>query len=81
MAEEGITRLGGKFPVNPSGGLLCKAHPIGGTGVAQVAELVWQLRGEAGARQVEGAKVGLAHCSGGFIGHDTGASTVIILKR
>ena len=66
MAEEGITRLGGKFPVYPSGGLLCKGHPFGGTGVAQVAELVWQLRGEAGARQVEGAKVGLAHCSGGF---------------
>jgi acetyl-CoA acetyltransferase len=81
MAEEGVTELGGKFPVNPSGGLLCKGHPIGATGVAQVAELVWQLRGEAGARQVQGAKVGLAHCSGGFIGHDTGASTVIILKK
>jgi acetyl-CoA acetyltransferase len=81
MAQEGVTELGGKFPVNPSGGLLCKGHPVGATGVAQVAELCWQLRGEAGARQVQGAKVGLAHCSGGFIGHDTGASTVIILKR
>ncbi len=81
MAEEGVTELGGKFPVNPSGGLLCKGHPVGATGVAQVAELCWQLRGEAGARQVQGAKVGLAHCSGGFIGHDTGSSTVIILKR
>ena len=81
MAEEGITQLGGKFPINPSGGLLCKGHPIGATGVAQVAELVWQLRGEAGERQVKGAKVGLAHCSGGFVAQDTGASTVIILKR
>jgi len=81
MAEEGITQLGGKFPINPSGGLLCKGHPIGATGVAQVAELVWQLRGEAGERQVQGAKVGLAHCSGGFVAQDTGASTVIILKR
>jgi len=81
MAEEGITQLGGKFPINPSGGLLCKGHPIGATGVAQVAELVWQLRGETGERQVQGAKVGLAHCSGGFVAQDTGASTVIILKR
>lgn len=77
----GETSLGGKFPINVSGGLLCKGHPVGATGVAQVAELVWQLRGEAGARQVMGAKAGLAHCSGGFIGNDTGASTVIILKR
>jgi len=81
LVEGGVTQLGGKFPVNPSGGLLCKGHPIGATGVAQVAELVWQLRGEAGPRQVEGAKVGLAHCSGGFVAQDTGASTVIILKR
>ncbi len=81
LVEEGVTALGGRFPVNPSGGLLCKGHPIGATGIAQVAELVWQLRGEAGARQVAGAKTGLAHCSGGFVGQDTGASTVIILKR
>lgn len=77
----GETQLGGKFPINPSGGLLCKGHPIGATGIAQVAEIVWQLRGEAGARQVPNAKAALAHCSGGFIGHDTGASAVIILKR
>lgn len=81
LVEEGVTALGGKLPVNPSGGLLCKGHPIGATGVAQVAELVWQLREEAGDRQVKGAKVGLAHCSGGFIAQDTGASAVIILKR
>ncbi len=81
LVKEGVTQLGGKFPVNPSGGLLCKGHPIGATGVAQTCELVWQLRGEAGPRQVEGAKAGLAHCSGGFVAQDTGASTVIILKR
>jgi acetyl-CoA acetyltransferase len=81
LVEEGVTTLGGRLPVNPSGGLLCKGHPIGATGIAQVAELVWQLRGEAGPRQVAGAKTGLAHCSGGFVGQDTGASTVIILKR
>jgi len=79
--ESGATQLGGAFPINPSGGLLCKGHPVGATGVAQVAEVTWQLRGEAGARQVAGAKSGLAHCSGGFIGDDTGASAVIILKR
>ncbi len=81
MVESGATQLGGKFPVNPSGGLLCKGHPIGATGIAQVAEIVWQLRGEAGARQVPGAKAGLGHCSGGFVAGDTGASTVIILKK
>lgn len=81
LVKEGVTQLGGRLPVNPSGGLLCKGHPIGATGVAQTCELVWQLRGEAGSRQVEGAKAGLAHCSGGFVAQDTGASTVIILKR
>ena len=79
--ESGETQLGGRFPINPSGGLLSKGHPVGATGVAQVAELVWQLRGQAGARQIHGAKAALAHCSGGFIGDDTGASAVIILKR
>jgi len=79
--ESGQTQLGGSFPINPSGGLLCKGHPVGATGIAQVAECVWQLRGEAGARQIQGAKAALAHCSGGFIADDTGASAVIILKR
>lgn len=79
--ESGQTALGGRFPVNPSGGLLCKGHPVGATGIAQVAEIVWQLRGQAGARQVQGARAALAHCSGGFVGDDTGASAVIILKR
>jgi acetyl-CoA C-acetyltransferase len=64
-AEKGWTSLGGKVPVNPSGGLKAKGHPIGATGAAQVAEVVTQLRGEAGPRQVAGARVGLAHTLGG----------------
>jgi len=64
-AEKGWTSLGGKVPVNPSGGLKAKGHPIGATGAAQIAEIVTQLRGEAGPRQVEGARVGLAHTLGG----------------
>ncbi len=68
-----------RFVVNPSGGLLAKGHPVGATGVAQIAELTWHLRGEAGARQVGGARVGLAHCSGGGIAGDTAACTVHML--
>jgi acetyl-CoA C-acetyltransferase/acetyl-CoA acyltransferase len=64
-AEEGWTSLGGRIPVNPSGGLKAKGHPIGATGAAQIGEIVTQLRGEAGARQVEGASTGLAHTLGG----------------
>src|SRR5499433_606505 len=64
-AEKGWTSLGGKIPVNPSGGLKAKGHPIGATGAAQIAEIVTQLRGEAGGRQVEGARTGLTHTLGG----------------
>ena len=64
-AEKGWTSLGGKLPVNPSGGLKAKGHPIGATGAAQIAEITTQLRGEAGPRQVEGARIGLAHTLGG----------------
>ena len=64
-AEKGETSLGGRIPVNPSGGLKAKGHPIGATGAAQIAEIASQLRGEAGPRQAEGAKVGLAHTLGG----------------
>ncbi|MBC7248531.1 MAG: lipid-transfer protein [Actinobacteria bacterium] len=59
--EDGDNTYGGKYVINPSGGLLSKGHPLGATGLAQCAELVWQLRGEAGVRQVEGARVGLQH--------------------
>ena len=75
-AENGLTALGGRIPVNPSGGLKSKGHPVGATGVAQVAEIVTQLRGEAGQRQVEGASVGLAQNMGG----SGGSSIVHILE-
>ncbi len=61
LVDSGATTYGGQWVVNPSGGLLAKGHPIGATGLAQCAELVWQLRGEAGDRQVDGAKIGLQH--------------------
>jgi acetyl-CoA C-acetyltransferase len=64
--ESGETKLGGKLPINPSGGLKARGHPVGATGVAQVVELVWQLRGEAGERQVEKAKNGFSLNFGGF---------------
>jgi acetyl-CoA C-acetyltransferase/acetyl-CoA acyltransferase len=64
-AEKGWTSLGGKVPVNTSGGLKAKGHPIGATGASQVAEIVTQLRGEAGPRQVGGASTGLVHTLGG----------------
>jgi acetyl-CoA C-acetyltransferase len=64
-AEKGWSSLGGKVPVNTSGGLKAKGHPIGATGAAQIVEVVTQLRGEAGRRQVEGARVGLTHTLGG----------------
>jgi len=68
LIEEGETRLGGKIPINVSGGLKAKGHPIGATGVGQIYEIVKQLRGEADkpSRQVDGAEVGLAHIQGGF---------------
>ncbi len=65
-AHEGLTQIGGKVPINPSGGLKARGHPLGATGVAQVVELVWQLRGEAGKRQVEGAETGITCNFGGF---------------
>jgi acetyl-CoA C-acetyltransferase len=65
-AHDGLTQIGGKIPINPSGGLKARGHPLGATGVAQVVELVWQLRGEAGKRQVEGAKTGITCNFGGF---------------
>ncbi|MGE5577639.1 MAG: thiolase C-terminal domain-containing protein [Syntrophothermus sp.] len=65
-ARRGDTRIGGKIPINTSGGLKAKGHPLGATGVSQIVELARQLRGEAGGRQVEGAKTGLAVNFGGF---------------
>jgi acetyl-CoA acetyltransferase len=79
--DEGWSNIDGKLAVNPSGGLLAKGHPVGATGVAQIAEVVWHLRGEAGERQVADAKAGLAHCSGGGVAGDTPACCVHILKK
>lgn len=79
LVEEGHTRLGGRIPVNTSGGLLRKGHPIGATGIAQIVELTEQLRGTAGARQVEGARVALAENGGGYIGNEAAALVVTAL--
>jgi acetyl-CoA acetyltransferase len=64
MIDEGHTALGGKIPVNVSGGLLSKGHPLGATGIANICEVTTHLRGEAGKRQVEGAQIGLTHVIG-----------------
>lgn len=79
--DSGATALGGRVPVNPSGGLLAKGHPLGATGVAQMVEVAWQLQGRAGGRQVAGARVGLTQCTGGGIaGVDHAASAVHVLS-
>lgn len=80
-AEAGDTTLGGRIPINPSGGLECKGHPIGATGLAQVFELVSQLRGECGARQVRDARIAVAENGGGFHGFEEAAACVSILGR
>lgn len=81
LAESGATRIGGRIPVNPSGGLESKGHPIGATGLGQIYELTLQLRGAAGARQVEGARTALQENSGGLLGIEEGAAVVTILQR
>ena len=73
---DGDNTYGGKVVINPSGGLLSKGHPLGATGLAQCAELVWQLRGQAGARQVDGVKLALQHNIG--LG---GAAVVTLYER
>ena len=72
LTEQGVTALGGDLPVNTSGGLKACGHPVGATGIKQVCELVQQLRGEAGKRQVDGAEIGMAHNVGG-----TGATVAV----
>jgi acetyl-CoA acyltransferase len=81
LLASGETALGGRVPVNPSGGLLSKGHPIGATGCGQLVELVDQLRGRCGARQVEGARVALAENGGGFLGSDPAAVVITVLSR
>jgi acetyl-CoA acyltransferase len=81
LVEDGATTLGGRLPVNVSGGLVALGHPVGATGVAQIAEIAEQLMGRAGARQVAGAKVGLAQMAGGLLGRDSAVAAVHILVR
>ncbi len=80
-AETGATKLGGQQPVNTSGGLECRGHPIGASGLAQIYELGVQLRGDAGKRQVEGARLGLAENGGGNIGVEEAAMCLHILEK
>lgn len=79
LLRTGETALGGRIPINPSGGLGSKGHPIGATGLAQVVELADQLRDRCGDRQVPGARVGLAENAGGYTGPDAAVATVTIL--
>jgi acetyl-CoA acetyltransferase len=80
LLRSGATRLGGRVPVNPSGGLLAKGHPLGATGVAQMVEVAWHLQGRAGTRQAGSPTIGLTQCTGGGIaGVDHAASAVHIL--
>jgi len=76
LIEDRVTWLGGKLPVNTSGGLLARGHPIGATGLGQIVEVVWQLQGKAGKRQVENCKVGLTQNGGGHIGFDAAAMAI-----
>lgn len=79
LVREGRSHLGGAVPVNTSGGLLSRGHPGAATGGAQLVELVWQLQGRCGDRQVAGARIGLAHSSGGLIGNEPACTGVTIL--
>ena len=80
LIRSGDTAVGGRIPVNPSGGLMSRGHPIGATGAGQIIELVQQLRGTAGARQTEGAKVALAENNGGQLAGDSAIAVVTILS-
>jgi acetyl-CoA acyltransferase len=80
LLEDGATSLGGRLPVNTSGGLICRGHPVGATGVAQIVELHEQLTGRAGPRQVSGAKLGLAQMAGGLLGEDSAVASVHLLS-
>lgn len=81
MAERGDTALDGKIPVNPSGGLISRGHPIGASGLAQIHELVTQLRGEAGKRQVKNHRIAMTENGGGTVGAGEAAMTIHILEK
>lgn len=81
LFRSGATQLDGRIPVNPSGGLSSRGHPVGATGLAQIAELTWQLRGDGGARQAGEPRVALAQNSGGWLEGESAACNVHILER
>ena len=81
LIESGATRLGGRIPVNVSGGLVSKGHPIGATGLSMIHEVSAQLRGEAGVRQVTGASLGIIENGGGVMGFDEAACAITILEK
>jgi acetyl-CoA acetyltransferase len=81
FVESGATRLGGRIPVNVSGGLVSKGHPVGATGLSMVYEVATQLRGEAGARQVVDASLGIIENGGGVMGFDEAACAITILEK
>ena len=76
LIDEGTTEITGRIPVNCSGGLLAKGHPVGATGVAQICEIFWQLRGEAGKRQVANPKIGLTENGGGMVRNEAAAMSI-----
>jgi acetyl-CoA acetyltransferase len=81
LLTSGATAISGSIPVNPSGGLSARGHPVGATGLGQICELTWQLRGEAGPRQTNRPRIALAQNSGGWLGGEPAACNVHILER
>ncbi len=81
FAASGASTLGGRIPINTSGGLESRGHPIGATGLGQITEVVWQLRGECGDRQVEGARIGLTQNAGGSLPGGEAALAIHIFAR
>lgn len=81
VARAGATAVNGRIPVNPSGGLVSKGHPLGATGIGQIAEIVMQLREEAGKRQVDGARIGMTENGGGFVGVEEASMAIHIFEK
>lgn len=82
LIEEGVAELTGRVPVNPSGGLLAKGHPVGATGIAQIAEIVWQMQGKAGKRQISKVpNVGVTENAGGYLNGSNAAVAIHVLTR
>jgi acetyl-CoA acetyltransferase len=81
FAESGATAIGGKIPINPSGGLISRGHPIGASGLAQIYEMALHLRGEAGKRQVYGARIAMTENGGGFLGQGEASMAIHIMEK